>query len=57
MATKLGTVVTWGGFQSHENFWLRGHMTNEKNLYLHLHSTYGRLIWKSGNLHCRNPIH
>ena len=43
--------------QSHVNFWLRGHMTNEKNLYLHLHSTYGRLIWKSGNLHCRNPIH
>ena len=56
--TKLGRVVTFGGglnLQSHMNFWLRGHVRNEKDLYLHLPNTYDHQTWQSGNLYWGNP--
>ena len=51
--TKLGRVGTCGGWtklQSHVTFPFRGHVTNEENVYLHLHNTYGHQTWQSGNL-------
>ena len=53
MAIKLDRVVTFGGghhLQSHVTFWLRGHVTNSKNLYLHFHNTYGHQTCHGGNL-------
>ena len=54
MTTKAGRVAICGGghnLQSHVNFLLNGHVTNEKGLYLQLHNTYGHQTWQSGNLH------
>ena len=53
MATKFGRVVTCSGgphLQSHVSFWLRGHVTNLKNLYLLLCNTYGHQTWQSSSL-------
>ena len=60
MATKLGWVVTWVGqphHQSHVIFWLRGHVTNSKNLYLHFRNTYRHQTWQSGNLPSEDPTY
>ena len=54
MATKFDRVATGGGglhLQRYVTFTLRGHVTNEKNLYLHLYNTYSHQTWQSGNLH------
>ena len=58
MATKLGKVVTCGGgthLQSHVTFWLRGHVINSKNLYLHFCNTCGHRTWQGGNLPSKDP--
>ena len=34
-------------------FWIRGHVTNRKSLYLHVCNIYGHQIWQSGNLRWR----
>ena len=53
MATKIDIVVTYGGgtppSKSHDLL-IYGHMTSEKNLYLHFHNTYVHQTWYSGNL-------
>ena len=48
MVTKLGRVAGPQP-QSHVTFQLKGHMTNEKSLYLHFHNIYGHQTWESGN--------
>ena len=58
MATKLRRVVTCSGgtlLQYHVTFWLHGHLTNEKNLYLHFNNIYGLKTWQSGKLRWGNP--
>ena len=37
-------------------FWLRGHVTNLKNLYLPLRNIYGLQTWQSSNLRWTDPI-
>ena len=58
MATKLRRVVTCSGgtlLQYHVTFWLHGHLTNEKNLYLYFNNIYGLKTWQSGKLRWGNP--
>ena len=60
MTTKLGRVVTLvrePNIQSRVTFWLHGHVTNLKNLYLHFHNIYDHKSWQSGNLWLKDSIH
>ena len=60
MFTKLGRVVTCRAgpqIQSQVIFLLWGHVTHEKNFYLHFHNTYGHQTWQSGNLRSKDPTH
>ena len=53
MITKFGRLVTCSGgphLQFNVTFWLRGHVTNSKNLYLQFHNTYGNQTWQGGSL-------
>ena len=58
MFTRLGRVVTCRAgpqIQSQVIFLLWGHVTHEKNFYLHFHNTYGHQTWQTGNLRWGNP--
>ena len=41
--------------QSHMTFWLGGHVTDLKNLYLLFRNTYGHQNWQNNNLGWGNP--
>ena len=41
--------------QGHVTFWLCGHVTSEKKIYLNFHNTYGYQIGQSGNLRSEGP--
>ena len=43
--------------QSQASFWLRGHVTNSKNLYLHFSNTYGHQTWQGVNLPLEDPTY
>ena len=48
MVTKIGRMVTYGGRTPRSKMHdlsLRGHVTNEKNVYMHFHNAYSRQTW------------
>ena len=63
MATKHVRVVTCGGRGGNPSMSrdlllrLRGHVANEKKLYLHFHNTCAHQTWQAGILPSKDPTY